>query len=192
MNRYEPDFQREIIYVNKVYNECSIVDCSTYRIPIPPSCPLAVNVVDCAVTNVTTEGVIDSSDSVNSVNVDVNFTLNVEYDYNGATQFIQQTAQFRRRGIRLRGALPGMNVVLLPLVRCLGCRTVDGGTVIECDVGIYLIVKVVALVQLEVMGRFSCEPPTCEQVAPLGCAEWLDMASSGEFWPPFPPQPVRT
>ena len=32
---YEPDFQREVIYVNKVYNECAIVDCPTYRIPIP-------------------------------------------------------------------------------------------------------------------------------------------------------------
>lgn len=33
---YEPDFERECILVNKVYNECVIIDCPIYRIPIPP------------------------------------------------------------------------------------------------------------------------------------------------------------
>lgn len=182
-------FRREIIYVNKVYNECSIVDCVTYRIPIPPCFPPAVNVVDCAITDLTAQGFVVGT---NEVDIDVMFTLNTEYDSNGNPQFIQQAGQFRRRGLRLEGALPGMEVVLLPLVRCIACRVVDSGEVIECDVGIYIIVKVVALVQLEIMGRFSDEPPLCEQVSPLGCAEWFELAETGAFWPPFPPQPAPT
>ncbi len=185
---YEPDFQREVIYVNKVYNECSIIDCPTYRIPIPPTFPLAVNIVDCAITDIVAEGFIVGN---NEIDIVVNFVMNVEYDSNGMSQFIQQTAQYRRRGVRLEGAVPGMNVVILPLVRCLSCRAVDGGTVIECDVGIYLVLKAVALVQLEVLGRFAPEPPECEQVSPIGCPEWFELAESGAFWPPFPPQPQR-
>ena len=176
----------EKIYVNKVYNECSIVDSITLRVPNPPVFPPAVNVVDCAITDLVATGFVVGTDEVD---IDVTFTLNIEYDSNGNTQFIQQAGQFRRRGLRLVGALPGMEVVLLPLVRCIGCRVVDSGEVIECDVGIYIIVKAVALVQLEVMGRFSSEPPLCEQVSPLGCAEWFELAESGAFWPPFPPQP---
>lgn len=186
---YEPDFQREVIYVNKVYNECAIVDCPTYRIPIPPTFPLAVNIVSCTVTDVVAEATIVTAGEMDVV---VNFVLNVEYDSNGMTQFIQQTAQYRRRGVRLEGALPGMSAIVLPLIRCLNCRTVDSGTVIECDVGIYLVLKAVALVQLEVLARFAPEPPECEQVSPIGCAEWFELAESGAFWPPFPPQPVRS
>src|SRR5690625_1481363 len=161
---YEPDYQREVIYVNKVYNECSIIDCPTYRIPIPPTCPLAVNIVDCNITDIVAEAVIVAPGEMDVV---VNFVMNVEYDSNGTTQFIQQTAQYRRRGVRVEGALPGMSAVVLPLIRCLNCRAVDGGTVIECDVGIYLVLKAVALVQLEVMARFAPEPPECEQVSPI-------------------------
>lgn len=183
---YEPDFQRECIYVNKVYNECAIIDCPTYRIPIPPTFPLAVNIVDCSITDIVAEGIVVAN---GEVDVTVTFVLNVEYDGNGMSQFIQQTAQFRRRGINLEGAVPGMSIVILPLLRCLNCRAVEGGTVIECDVGIYLVVKAIALVQLEVLGRFCPEPPECEQVSPLGCPEWFELAESGAFWPPFPPQP---
>ena len=38
--------------------------------------------------------------------------------------------------------------------QCISCTPVDGGTAIECDVGVYIVVKVVSLVQLEVYGRF--------------------------------------
>ena len=57
------------------------------------------------------KGVIVSNDEIDIV---VNFVMNVEYDSNGMSQFIQQTAQYRRRGVRLEGAIPGMNVVILP------------------------------------------------------------------------------
>jgi hypothetical protein len=185
---YEPDFERECILVNKVYNECVIIDCPIYRIPIPPGYPPAVNVVDCEVTNIETMGTIVGA---GELSVTVNFVLNVEYDGNGETQFIQQTAQFRRRRVLLEGALPGMDVVILPLIQCITCTPVDGGTAIECDVGVYIVVKVVSLVQLEVFGRFCPEPPECEAFEPLGCPEWFELARSGAFWPPFPPQPPR-
>ncbi|HHY10364.1 MAG TPA: hypothetical protein GX528_07345 [Firmicutes bacterium] len=185
---YEPEFQRECIYVNKVYNECSIVDCPTYRILIPPTCPPAVNIVNCAITDINAAGFITSA---GEVDLNVEFVLNVEYDGNGTPQFIQQTAQFRKTGIRLEGAQVGMEVVILPLLRTLNSRAVDGGAAIECEVGVYIVIKAVALVQLEVMGRFCPEPPECEQVSPIGCAEWFEDAESGKFWPPFPPQPVR-
>ena len=120
---YEPDFQRECIYVNKVYNECAIIDCPTYRIPIPPTFPLAVNIVDCSITDIVAEGIVVAN---GEVDITVTFVLNVEYDGNGMSQFIQQTAQFRRRGINLEGAVPGMNIVILPLLRCLNCRAVEG------------------------------------------------------------------
>ncbi|NLY10945.1 MAG: hypothetical protein GX020_04560 [Firmicutes bacterium] len=188
INHYEPDFERECIYVPKVYNECTITDCPIYRIPIPRTFPPAVNVVECEITQITTEGTVTAPGEVSAT---VNFVINIEYDSNGDTQFIQQTAQFRRRRIALEGALDGMEVVILPLIRCLNCRPVDGGTVIECDVGVYIVVKVVALVQLEVLGRFCPEPPECEDVLPIGCPEWFEMAESGAFWPPFPPQPNR-
>ena len=84
------------------------------------------------------------------LSVTITFVLNVEYDSNGETHFIQQTAQFRRRRVLLDGALPGMDVIILPLIQCISCTPVDGGTAIECDVGFYVVVKVVSLVQLEV------------------------------------------
>lgn len=185
---YEPDFERECILVNKVYNECTIIDCPVYRIPIPTGFPPAINVVDCEVTNIEPIGTIIGA---GELTVTVNFVLNVEYDGNGETRFIQQTAQFRRRRVLLEGALPGMDVVILPLIQCINCTPVDGGTAIECDVGIYIVVKVVSLVQLEVFGRFCPEPPECEAFEPLGCPEWFELARSGAFWPPFPPQPPR-
>ncbi len=88
-------FRPEIIYVNKVYNECSMVDCITLRVPVPPCFPPAVNVVDCAVTDLVAEGFVVGT---NEIDVDVTFTLNIEYDSNGNSQFIQQAGQFRRRG----------------------------------------------------------------------------------------------
>lgn len=185
---YEPDFERECIYVRKVYNECSITDCPRYRIPIPHSFPPAVNIVDCEITNITTEATITAAGEINVV---VNFNINIEYDGDGEPQFIQQSAQYRRRRVLLEGALPGMEVVVLPLLRCLNCQPVDDGTAIECDVGVYLVIKAVALVQLEVLGRFCPEPPPCEDVEPIGCEEWFEMAEAGAFWPPFPPQPER-
>lgn len=188
INNYEPNYIRECILVNKVYNECTIIDCPAYRIPIPPGFPLAVNVVDCEITNVEAVGTILGS---GEISITVNFILNVEYDGNGETQFIQQSAQFRRRRVLLDGALPGMEVVILPLLQCISCTPVDEGTAIECDVGVYIVVKAVSLVQLEVMGRFCSEPPECEAFEPLGCPEWFELARSGAFWPPFPPQPPR-
>lgn len=187
--RCKKDFEREVIFVQKVYNECTITDCPIYRTPIPTCQPIAVNIVECQIADVVTEGTIDGPGEVSIV---VTFTLNIEYtDLNGDIQFVQQTAQYRRRGIRLEGAQSGTDVVILPLIRCLNCRPVDGGTVIECDVGIYFVVKIVAWVQLELLGRFAPEPPECEQVSPLGCPEWFELAESGAFWPPFPPQPQR-
>lgn len=185
---YEPDLVRECILVNKVYNECTIIDCPVYRIPIPQGFPLAVNVIDCEVTNIEAIGNIISA---GELTVTINFILNVEYDGNGETQFIQQSAQFRRRRVLLEGALPGMDVVVLPLVQCITCNPVNNGTAIECDVGIYIVVKVVSLVQLEVCARFCPEPPECEAFEPLGCPEWFELARSGAFWPPFPPQLPR-
>lgn len=185
---FRPDgFQRECIYVDKVYNECSLTDCPTYRIPIPPGCPPVVNVVDCVITDITVEGFVVGPGDI-SINID--FIMNVEYDGNGTPRFIQQTAQYRRNSILLNGALPGMQVVVLPLLRCIGCRPANDGNFIECDVGIFLVIKAVALVQLEILGRFCPEPPACEQVSPIGCAQWFEMAERGEFWPPFPPQPT--
>ncbi len=186
MDCYEPDFVRECILTQKVYNECTIIDCPAFRIPIPHGFPPAVNVVDCSITNVVTEGAIVGP---GEVSVEVSFILNVEYDGNGEPQFIQQSAQLRRRRVRLEGALPGMEVVILPLVQCLNCRPIEGGLAIECDIGVYIVVKVVALVQLEVCGRFCPEPPECEIFEPLGCPEWFELARTGAFWPPFPPQP---
>ena len=162
------------------------MDCITLRVPIPPVFPPAVNVVDCAITDLVATGFVVGTDEVD---IDVTFTLNIEYDSNGNTQFIQQAGQFRRRGLRLVGALPGMEVVLLPLVRCIGCRVVDSGEVIECDVGIYIIVKAVALVQLEVMGRSRPNRPCAYSLA-LGCAEWFELAESVPS-DALPPQPVR-
>src|SRR5690554_5667708 len=98
INHYEPDFERECILTQKVYNECVIIDCPPYQIPIPPGFPPAINVVDCEITNVETEGFIVGP---GEVSVTVNFILNVEYDGNGEPQFIQQAAQFRRRRVQL-------------------------------------------------------------------------------------------
>ena len=92
--------------------------------------------VDCEVTNIETMGTIVGA---GELSVTVNFVLNVEYDGNGETQFIQQTAQFRRRRVLLEGALPGMDVVILPLIQCITCTPVDGGTAIECDVEFTLL-----------------------------------------------------
>ncbi len=188
IENYEPDLERECILVQKVYNECVIIDCPAFRIPVPPSFPPAINVVDCQVTNVETEGAVIGP---GEVSVTVNFILGIEYDGNGEPQFIEQSAQFRRRRVALPSALPGMDVVILPLVQCLNCTPVDAGLVIECDIGVYIVVKVVALVQLEVMGRFCPEPPECEIFEPLGCPEWFELARTGAFWPPFPPQPPK-
>lgn len=184
----EEAFRPECVIVEKVYDECTVCECPTVRFtnlsPEPSnvvSCEVdAVEIVDAEIPR---EGVVAFT---------VEWTMTVTFtDAHGNDHTATRTFRFRKR-IRLRGARPGMNLKFFHLVRCLNCnvREIDGERdVIECEVGIFVVVKVTFEVQLEIeRARFCPQPPECVQVSPIGCPEFADLCERGEFWPPFPPQ----
>ncbi len=184
----EHEFRRECVIVDKVYDECTVCECPTVRfINLSPE---PANVVSCEVLDVR---IVDPEIPREGV---VAFTVEwdqevVYTDGEGAEHTVERTFRFRKQ-VRLRGARPGMDLRFFHLVRCLNCRVrevEEGADVIECDVGLFVVVKVTFEVQLEIeRARFCPQPPECVQVSPIGCPDWFELCEQGAFWPPFPPQ----
>jgi hypothetical protein len=183
------EYRPECIVAEKVYDECTVCECPTFR--FTGLSPQPANVVSCEVKDVRI--VPDPSIPRDG---EVEFTIEWEQevvytDSEGYDHTVCRTFRFKKR-IRLRGARMGMNLRFFHLVRCLNCRVreVEGAEdFIECEVGLFIVVKVTFTVQMEIeRARFCPQPPECVQVSPIGCPEWADLCERGEFWPPFPPQ----
>ncbi|HHW11027.1 MAG TPA: hypothetical protein GXX29_13765 [Firmicutes bacterium] len=185
------EYRPECIVTEKVYDECTVCECPTFRFMGLEPAP--ANVVSCEVKDVRI--VPDPSIPRDG---EVEFTLEwdqevVYTDAEGYDHVVCRTFRFKKR-IRLRGARVGMNLRFFHLVRCLNCRVRETAEpnredFIECEVGLFIVVKVTFTVQLEIeRARFCPQPPECVQVSPIGCPEWADLCERGEFWPPFPPQ----
>lgn len=184
----QEDYGPERVIVDKVFDECTVVECPRVRfISLDPE---PANVVDCEVTSVNiVEPVIPREGQVAFT---VEWAMEITYtDADGYEHLVSRTFRFRKQ-IRLRGARPGMDLRFFHLVRCLNSqvREVENETdVIESEVGLFVVVKATFEVQLEIeRARYSPQPPECVQVSPIGCPEFVEMAQSGAFWPPFPPQ----
>ncbi|MGE5553550.1 MAG: hypothetical protein ACM3XZ_06475 [Betaproteobacteria bacterium] len=184
------EFKPECVIVEKVFNECSVVECPVIVrfANIPPG---AGNVSDCVVlaSRIINAKII----AENVVEFTVEWLQKIVFDTTSRTE----TFRFTKR-IRLEGADPDMfgsrNLDFVPFVQCLNCRVVSTptGNVIECEVGIFVVVKLIAFVQLEIeRARFCPMPPECEQISPIGCPDFVGMVERGELWPPFPPQPPK-
>jgi hypothetical protein len=183
----EEDYRPECIMAEKVYDECTICECPTVR--FQGLTPAPANVVSCDILDVRVINPRIPRDG------EVDFTLEwdqeITYtDEDGVDHTATQTFKFRKR-VRLRGARQGMKLQFFHLVRCLNCRVreVEQRVIVECEVGVFVVLKVTFMVQLEIeRARFCPQPPECVQVSPIGCPEWADLCERGEFWPPFPPQ----
>ncbi|MGE5508601.1 MAG: hypothetical protein ACM3RP_09010, partial [Chitinophagales bacterium] len=184
------EFRPECVVVEKVFNECSVVECPVIvrftNIPVS-----AGNVSDCVVLAVRVINPKIITDNV--VEFTVEWLQRVVFDTTSRTE----TFRFTKR-IRLEGAEEELfcakNLDFVPFVQCLNCRVVSTptGNVVECEVGLFVVVKLVAFVQLEIKeARFCPMPPECEQLSPIGCPEFVGMIERGELWPPFPPQPEK-
>lgn len=176
----------ECIIVEKVYNECTVCECPTYRFNgiQPPVSTIGT----CSVRSVTQTGTIVEEDQVR---VTVAFEVNVTFtDVDNQPRETGFRPFSLTRTVRLAGARPGMNVIVVPAqVQCLQARAVNDATAIEVDVGIWTVVKVTALVQLIVQAAFCPEPPECQEVAAFGCERWPEMCR--DFYHNlFPPQPA--
>ncbi|MBE3575632.1 MAG: hypothetical protein IMW99_09325 [Firmicutes bacterium] len=182
-------YRPECVIVEKVYNECAVCDCRPFR--LTNIAPAAASVSSCEVVGTPT--VVDASiPRDNEVSVTIEWTQRVEYmDVNNQPQEAVRNFRVGRR-VTLNGAVAGMTVRVLPLVQCLNCHVIENGSVIECEVGYYIVVKITALVQLEIAHARFCPPPSeCVGVSPFGCPDWAEMCETNAFWPPWPPQPVR-
>ncbi len=179
-------YRPECVIVEKVFNECSICDCRPFR--LTAITPAAASVTDCEVieTRVIEANVIRDGE----VFFTVEWTQRVTYlDIFGETQVIDRTFRFARR-VNLMGARMGMRVRILPLFQCLNCTPIENGIAIECEVGFFIVIKVTAVVQLEIeRARYCPPPPVCGGVLPFGCPEWAELCETNAFWPPWPPQP---
>ncbi|MGI6609272.1 MAG: hypothetical protein ACOX4G_02030 [Limnochordia bacterium] len=182
------DYRPECIMAEKVYDECTVCECPTVR--FADLCPEPANVVACDVMEVRVVSPGIPRDG------EVEFTLEwvqeiLYTDSEGVDHTARRTFKFRKR-IRMRGARQGMKLQFFHLVRCLNCRVreiEETRGIVECEVGIFMVIKVTFMVQLEIeRARFCPQPPECVQVSPIGCPEWADLCERGEFWPPFPPQ----
>lgn len=182
----DEDYRPECIIVDKVYDECTVCECPTFR--FTELIPEPANVISCDVANVR---VIDAGiPREGEVEFTVEWDQTVTFaDADGYDHSVTKTFRFRQR-TRLRGARPEMDLRFFHLVRCLNCRIreTDGeADTIECEVGLFVVVKVTFTVQLEVKeARFCPQPPECVQVSPIGCPEWAELCQRGDFWPPFP------
>lgn len=182
------DYRPESVVVEKVFNECSVVECPVIvRFTNIPAG--AGNVSDCVVlaSRVINARIL----AENVVEFTIEWLQRIVFDTTTRTEVFRFTKR-----VRLEGADPDMfgsrNLDFVPFVQCLNCRVVSTptGNVIECEVGIFVVVKLLAFVQLEIKeARFTPMPPECEQVSPIGCPDFVGMVERGELWPPFPPQP---
>lgn len=186
------EFRPECIITEKVFNECSVVECPV--IVRFSNIPANVgNVSDCVVLSSRVINPRIVSEDV--VEFTVEWLQRIVFDNMTRTEVFRFTKR-----VRLEGADPDMfgtqNLDFIPFVQCLNCRVVSQpapvGNTVECEVGIFVVVKLVAFVQLEVKeARFCPMPPECPQISPIGCTEFVGMVEGGELWPPFPPQPVH-
>lgn len=185
MEQFVEQYRPECIIAEKVYDECSICDCRPFR--LTAISPASASVTDCEVieTRVIDGTVIRDTE----VSFTVEWTQRVTYlDVFGETQVVDRTFRFARR-VTMAGARTGMRVRIVPLFQCLNCTPLETGNVVECEVGFFIVVKVTAVVQLEIeRARFCPPPPVCGGVAPFGCPEWAEMCETNAFWPPWPPQ----
>lgn len=185
-------FRPECVVVEKVFNECSVVECPVIvrftNIPVG-----AGNVSDCVVlaSRVINPKIID--DDV--VEFTVEWLQKITFDTTTRTEVFRFTKRIRLEGAE-RELFGPQNLDFVPFVQCLNCRVVTQpspvGNTIECEVGLFVVVKLLAFVQLEIKeARFCPMPPECEQISPIGCPEFVGMVERGDLWPPFPPQPPR-
>jgi len=182
----EEPFKRECIMVEKVYDECTVSECPTVTFTRLAGIPTGV--VDCRVIDSEIRDTSIPSDG--TVEFTIKWKMEVVYSVENQTRTVVETFALTKR-VRLPGARVGMSVRTFHLVQCLNCRPVtsNDAVYIECEVGIFVVVKATFMVQLEVeRARFCPQPPECVQISPIGCPEWADLVESGQLWPPFPPQ----
>ncbi|HHW15067.1 MAG TPA: hypothetical protein GXX28_09065, partial [Firmicutes bacterium] len=165
------EYRPESIIVEKVFNECSVVECPVIvRFTNIPAG--AGNVSDCVVlaSRVINARIL----AENVVEFTIEWLQRIVFDTTTRTEVFRFTKR-----VRLEGADPDMfgsrNLDFVPFVQCLNCRVVSTptGNVIECEVGIFVVVKLIAYVQLEIeRARFTPMPPECEQISPIGCPDF--------------------
>lgn len=182
----EEPYKPECVMVEKVYDECTVSECPTVTFTNLVGTPTGV--VDCRV--ISSEVVDTNIPNDGTVEFTIRWKMEVIYTTDNQTRTTTEHFALTKR-VRLPGARMGMSVRTFHIVQCLNCRpvTVNDNVIIECEVGIFAVVKATFMVQLEVeRARFCPQPPECIQVSPIGCPEWADLVESGQLWPPFPPQ----
>lgn len=184
------EFKPECIITEKVFNECSVVECPVI-VRFTNIHTGAGNVSDCIVlaSRVINPKII--ADDV--VEFTVEWLQKIVFDTTTRTEVFRFTKRIRLEGAD-KDMFGSQNLDFVPFVQCLNCRLVPcgpaSGNTVECEVGIFVVVKLIAFVQLEIKeARFCPMPPECEQISPIGCPEFVGMVERGELWPPFPPQP---
>lgn len=182
----EDEYHPESVIVDKVFDECTVTECPRFR--FTELIPEPANIISGDVANVR---VIDTSIPRDG---EVGFTIEWDQtvtfaDADGYDHSVTKTFRHKKL-IRMRGARSEMDLRFFHLVRSLNntIRETDGeADTIECDVGIFVVVKATHTVQLEVKeARYSPQPAEAVQVSPIGCPDWTELCERGDFWPPFP------
>lgn len=176
--------RRECILAEKVINECFIAECP---IILRTTIPGVESIEDCQVLFVQ----VVSKDVPENDVVELNFRFFIRIDVNvNVTVF--RVVDFTKR-IALEGADRDAFAQMVQRLRvfrfaqCLGCRIVADNTV-ECEIGLFALVKLTTKAQLLIDAEFCPMPPECVQLSPIGCPEFLERAERGDFLPPLPRQ----
>ncbi len=174
----------ECILAEKVINECFVAECP---IILRTNIPGVESIEDCQVVFVKLQNVDVPENDV----VELNFRFVIKIEVN--TDFVVfRVVDFTKR-IALEGAdrdafkQKVQKIRVFRFAQCLGCRIVDDNTV-ECEIGLFALVKITTLAQLLVDAEFCPMPPECVQLSPIGCPEFLERAERGDFMPPVPQQ----
>ncbi|NLV90854.1 MAG: hypothetical protein GX030_00445 [Firmicutes bacterium] len=174
----------ECILAEKVINECFLTECP---IILRTHIPGVESIEDCQIIFVKLLKVSVPEDDV----VELNFRFVLKIEVN--TDFkVFRVVDFTKR-IALEGADRDafrqrvQKIRVFRFAQCLGCRIIDDDTV-ECEIGLFALVKITTLAQLLVDAEFCPMPPECVQLSPIGCPEFLERAERGDFMPPVPRQ----
>lgn len=174
----------ECILAEKVINECFIAECP---IILRTTIRCVESIEDCQIVFVKLLNVKVPENDV----VELTFRFIIKIEVN--TDFVVfRVVDFTKR-VAVEGADRDafrqrvQKIRVFRFAQCLGCRIIDTNTV-ECEIGLFALIKITTLAQLLVDAEFCPMPPECVQLSPIGCPEFLERAERGEFLPPVPKQ----
>jgi len=174
----------EVVCINvvKVFDACSQRECIEVLFDLTE---IPDEIVECEIVDIDIEcnlRQVQDEPPLVRANVTLMFTVQVTFKIDGFERVVRKRIT-RTKSVLLFGTNE-MFCKVERVIRCLGCDITPQGDIF-CEVGIFLVIKTAADVQLLIPAFGFCPvPPECQEL-PTRCEEFLE----GPPPPLFPPQP---